>query len=185
MLEKYKDRFNKEYNREDDVFILDFSIKENTMSKHINEKIEQFIKDASENNLSPVVIEFAKIMMNNTDKDLKKYKKNHKSMGIGLFVKDEYLVKYFKLQNKIVKILKDKENKRAWDYLNDKEEAEKHNFIDENDYKPQGSKFGMKIPKQTPEMVTKWAEMAYPNIAYEEWEKNFNILMLRGNLSDV
>ena len=143
------------------------------------------IVEGLQGNISDELILISKNFFQISSKELKKYKKDWKSKGIGLYVIDSKLFSYFQLQNLVIDKLITIERERAWDFLNDKEQQEKYNFINELDYKVGGKywdneaqKPTQKMPKQTLEQQLEWAEQAFPKITIEEWEKEFNILLM-------
>lgn len=71
------------------------------------------------------------------------------------------------------------ENQRSWNYINDKENAEKFGFYNEKDFREGGKYYviGSKnqLPNQSPEQILAWAEKAMPKIEEDRWAFEFEL----------
>jgi hypothetical protein len=85
------------------------------------------------------------------------------------------IVKYITLQNEYIMYRIKKERERSWNYIIDKDEAEKYNFVNENDYKKGGKYDGKRMPKQTDEQSREWAEKASAKITVYLWESEMDL----------
>ena len=106
-------------------------------------------------------------------KDIIKKRKKRKD-GIGNYLNDDFIVDYMQVMNFYIYTKINKERERAWKFLNNEKESVKAGFVDEAEY----ARLGKKVPKQSKEQASKWAEIAYPKIELELWEEEFNNKLL-------
>jgi len=130
------------------------------------------LKKATQDNLSKEdnnsVKNLVDIYFEKTDSNIfKKYKK--RKDGVGNYLNSDKIISFLNILNFHISQKIKKERERAWKYLNNKKEAEKYGFVDENEYK----ELGKKIPKQSNQQIEQWAEKAYPKLELDKWEFEF------------